>query len=1170
MRLTKIKLSGFKSFVDPTTLIVPGNLTGVVGPNGCGKSNIIDAVTWVMGESSAKHLRGDALTDVIFNGSSTRNPVGQASVELVFDNTENKLGGQYASYDEISIKRQITRDAVSTYFLNGTRCRRRDIQAIFLGTGLGPRSYAIIEQGMISRLIEAKPEDLRSFIEEAAGISKYRERRRETENRIRNARENIARLNDIREELDKQLKHLQRQANAAERYQVLKQEERKLDAELQALNWRTLKQQSQRQEEETRQQETRVEAAVAELRQVENTIVQEREQLTTANEHFNNAQSEYYRIGGDISQLEQKIHHLQERIADTHEEIARVARELDTSREQSTQDEAKLAELATVRASLEPKLQGSRGESDKAYVLLNESEQAMQAWQSEWEAFNTSMAEYARRTEVGKTRLEHLELSIEDIEQRQNSLRRELDTITKAGLDASMGGVMKQLKTAESGLAKQQQALEQRHLQSQELRRTSQQLNEQLNQQHVLHQKQQGRLASLEALQQSAAGEDQAATRDWLKQSGLADRPRLAQKTKVEPRWAYAVEIVLERHLQGVYVDDLKPHLKTVQKLQHGHVSLIAAGGAADSTASGRYPSLASKVQGDFPLRHLLSSVYVAENLDAALELRTKLNGTETVITPDGNWLGVNWMQVFRKQGAESGILARENEIRTLKDELSKSSATLAGLESRAKSILQDLENHEQQLAELQTNVNRQQDDVSRLRAGLAAGQAQQEQAGLRKSRIEEELGDLQAQLDEHRTEMETLQAELKTLSGQQAEFEQQRVTLMTQRDVHRTSLTGARERWQNTHEHSHGIALQMEAISSQRAALEQSIKRSQLQITHLSARREELQKAQENNQPPLARMKQELEARLRDKVSAEKQLAEARAGVVKLENTLRERENSRTQQEKQILELRESLQQTRLNLQESRVRLQTIEESLAAAGQVLQELLTGLEEGAEVTAWKERLESVIQKIHRLGPINLAAIDEFSQLSERKTYLDRQDQDLREALTTLENAIHKIDKETKSRFRETFDQLNSNLQEMFPRLFGGGQAYLELTGDDLLETGVTIMARPPGKRNSTIHLLSGGEKALTAVAMVFSIFKLNPAPFCILDEVDAPLDDANVGRFSEMVASMSEDVQFIFITHNKITMEIAHQLLGVTMHEAGVSRLVSVDVDEAVKLAATA
>ena len=1170
MRLRKIKLSGFKSFVDPTTLIVPANLVGIVGPNGCGKSNIIDAVMWVMGESSAKHLRGDALTDVIFNGSTARNPVGQASVELIFDNTEGKIGGQYASYDEISIKRQINRDAISSYYLNGTRCRRRDIQAIFLGTGLGPRSYAIIEQGMISRLIEAKPDELRTFIEEAAGISKYRERRRETENRIRNTRDNIARLNDIREELEKQLNHLNRQAKAAERYQVLKQDQRQLEAELLALNWKHLKQVSDQEQQQIRENQNRVEAELAKLREIENEIVKERDNLTAANEEFNVAQSNFYQIGSDISQLEQKLHHINEKLADTENEVTRNKNELNSITAQIQQDEAKLTELLTRGKELEPQLQGSRADSDRAYSSLNDSEQAMQSWQTEWETFNNTLSGYTRDLEVGQARSEHLELSIEDLVERESNLQKELDSVSRNALTDDVKQYTQLQADAEQQVSHLQKQIETSKHAVNQARKSLQELNDQLNEKRTGLQKLEGRKASLEALQQSAMDQGNEQTAQWLKQLALDTKSRLANTMKVDDKWMPAVETVLGTFLQDICIDDINQVTDKIRQLDKGNIGFVGAEKFVDVDTHSRFPSLAEKISGKFPLLHLLANIYIAENYDEALALRANLTGHETVITPDGTWMGVNWIHVHHQADATEGVLTREQEIKRINKSISELEAQLEQLQDEINKQGKTCSMNEQEHDELQVQLNSAQETLAQHRSQLANAEGQLRQLDANVERIRDELDSVREQLAEEQDELANVKKRISNVTAQVQDFEAHKTDLVENRDKYRQSLTSAREQWQKTHEFSHEIALKLESISSHRASLEQSIKRSETQRGHLQGRISELQQTLQETGQPVDHLKQQLDARVGDKSSAEKLLNEVRGRVQNSENIVREKELARNEQEGKVQECRETLEKSRLATQESVVRLQTIEEKLAENGQQPQTIINGMDESAELPAWKEKLENTNQKIHRLGPINLAAIDEYSQLSERKTYLDKQDEDLREALSTLENAIHKIDKESRTRFRETFDQLNNNLQETFPVLFGGGNAYLELIGEDLLETGVTIMARPPGKKNSTIHLLSGGEKALTAVALVFSIFKLNPAPFCILDEVDAPLDDANVGRFSDLVASMSEDVQFIFITHNKITMEIAHQLLGVTMYEAGVSRLVSVDVDEAVKMAATA
>ena len=1170
MRLRNIKLAGFKSFVDPTTLHIPGNLVGVVGPNGCGKSNIIDAVMWVMGESSAKHLRGDSLTDVIFNGSSARNPVGQATVELLFDNSEGRAGGQYASYSEISIKRQINRDAISTYYLNGTRCRRRDIQEIFLGTGLGPRSYAIIEQGTISRLIEAKPEELRTFIEEAAGVSKYRERRRETENRIKHTKENISRLTDIRDELEKQLNHLQRQAKAAERYQGLKKEERQLQAELLALNWKHLKAHMKDEEELVVTQENLVEAGLAGLRQVESDIEKYRDDLVTANEGFNTTQSNLYGVGGEISRLEQKIQHTKERISSIEEDIKQAQREEADANQHIQQDKNKLQALVATAGTLEPKLQGSRNESNKAYEFLNDAEQAMQGWQAEWDTFNEASADYSRQEQVGETRLEHLQQDIGESLQGRKALELELEAIDEDAICKATDEHTASVKTAEEKQAESTRQLEAKRETLLSLRNEAQALNEKANEHRRAQQKLEGRLSSLEALQQSSFGKDQEKVSSWLESTGLTDKPRLAQQLEVETDWVRAVEVVLQDDLQDIIVDDHDQYTTELAALSEGNLGIISAAGEETSAAQTEFVRLADKIKASFSLAGLLDGIYVAESLEAAQEIRKQLKANESVITADGIWLGRGWSRVCRGMDEQNRTLTREQEIQELKARHTRAELQLEELEATIESSRDSHDQVEQALNDLQSSLRQNQEELSGFRASLAASRVQQEQVEARKTKINEELVALDEQTKDDEFEIETINNNLQSVSGNRKGMEDQREALINLKEQHRSSLESARQRWQSTHEESHGIALQLESISSQRASIEQGMKRNQMQLEHTQKRCEDLRHSLNEHEKPVQGYQDELELKLKDKVSAEKLLADARTLVQTIETNLRESEESRSVRDQKQQELRELLEKARLATQESHIRLQTVEEQLESNGHEVTSILEQLAEDASVDVWKERLEGLARKIQRLGPINLAAIDEYSQLSERKTYLDSQDEDLTKALNTLENAIHKIDKETRTRFKETFDKLNTNLKERFPQLFGGGHAYLELIGEDLLQTGVTIMARPPGKRNSTIHLLSGGEKALTAVALVFSIFELNPAPFCILDEVDAPLDDANVGRYSEMVAKMSSDVQFIFITHNKITMEIANQLLGVTMHEPGVSRLVSVDVDEAVEIAAIA
>lgn len=1171
MRLTKIKLVGFKSFVDPTTLLIPGNLVGIVGPNGCGKSNIIDAVTWVMGESSAKHLRGDALTDVIFSGSASRQPVGQASVELVFDNTDGKLGGEYASYSEISIRRQMNREGVSTYQLNGSRCRRRDIQAIFLGTGLGPRSYAIIEQGVISRLIEAKPEELRTFIEEAAGISKYRERRRETETRIHHARENTQRLSDIREELAKQLNHLQRQARAAKRYQVLKQEERQLKAELLALHWQDLNGQNQAKLKQVRAHENQREEGVAQLRHIEADIEKQRDELATANETLNLSQSGVYQNGADISRIEQTLRHTQERLQSLQADLDKVRESEAAVTLQRQNDQAQLQALSSQAGSLEPKLQGSRSESDKAYDSLDRAEQAMQSWQTEWDACNEAIADFSRQFDVDTTRLEHLESGIDDIHERRQLLAEELNGVDTDSQQSQLYDFASQLERQESEIQQGRAELERKQVEARKLRDDIHALNEKLSVKRSEHQKLEGTVASLEALQQDAAGNGQELAVEWLSDVGLEQAPRLAQQLTVDPEWTVALETVLGHQLQDICVDNIEQVTNKVAGLKQGQMGFISKEiSAQQPEAADRFPELLTKITSAFSLHGRLAGVYIATDIGNAIAMRKELRADESVVTQDGIWLGHDWVRVNKQDEQKSGSLFREQQIQSLHEKDKVLSSEIQTLESQLEAARTALDNAELEAHAFQNKLQSEQEDLSRLHSRHAELKTRLEQAERRMSQLEDELQELDTQQATDRQESEGLSQRLQRTSSDKAKLDSQRSNLSDLREHHRQTLEKAKSQWQTTHEQSHEIALQLESISSQRVSLEQAIQRSDIQISSVQASSDELNKTLASTQSPLADLEQTLEVKLAERVQVEKALSVARDQMESIDSALREREQKRTECEQQVQTLRDTLEAVRISAQEVKVRLQTVHEQIQVIGQQAEEILAGLHDDAEAGSWQERLDSIERKIHRLGPINLAAIDEFNQLSERKNYLDSQDADLAEALTTLENAIKKIDRETRTRFQETFDELNSNLKEMFPVLFGGGHAYLEMTGEDLLDTGVTIMAQPPGKRNSTIHLLSGGEKALTAVALVFAIFKLNPAPFCILDEVDAPLDDTNVGRFSQLVTKMSSEVQFIFITHNKITMEIAQQLLGVTMYEAGVSRLVSVDMDEAVKMVATA
>lgn len=1159
MRLKSIKLAGFKSFVDPTTVSFPSNMAAVVGPNGCGKSNIIDAVRWVMGESSAKNLRGESMTDVIFNGSNTRKPVTQASIELIFDNSDGTLTGEYAAFAEISIRRRVTRDAQNTYFLNGVKCRRRDITDIFLGTGLGPRSYSIIEQGMISKLIEAKPEDLRTFIEEAAGISKYKERRRETENRIRRTHENLARLTDLREELERQLERLHRQAQSAEKYQEFKAEERQLKAQLSALRWQALNDQVGQREQVIADQEVGFEALVAEQRNADASIERLRDGHHELSERFNLVQGRFYSVGGDIARVEQSIQHGQQRLRQLQDDLREAEQARLETESHLGHDRTLLATLGEELAMLEPEQDIASAAAEETAAQLEDAETAMQGWQEQWERFNQQSAEPRRASEVQQSRIQQLEQSLERLIERQRRLEDERASLAGDPEDAAVAEMVELRAAGELHLEELSASQEQTDQRLAQLREQLQQAVQSEQQAQGELQRLNGRIASLEALQQAAMDPGKGVS-EWLIEQGLDQRPRLADGLRVAPGWELAVETVLSADLQAVVLDQFDS--LDMSGFEQGDLRLVSTA-QCDNPIAG---SLLEKVESSVDLSPWLGRVRPVDDLDQALATRGALHDGESVISRDGYWVGRHFLRVRRAGDAVSGLLARGQELGRLQAERDEREASLESLNERLGQLREaqrQQEDHREQQRRHHQDLSRQLGDLN---ARLSASQAKLEQLGLRKRRLEDELAEQSEQRALETEQMGAARLHLQDALDAMALDTEQRETLLASRDGIREQLDRARQEARQRKDHSHQLAVRVGSLKAQHDSTRQALERLEQQFERVVERREQLSLNLEEGEAPLEELRMKLEELLERRMGVEDELKLARLALEDADRELRDAEKRRTQAEQQAQLLRGQLEQQRMEWQALNVRRKSLQDQLHEDGFDLHGVLATLPANASESEWEAELERLAARIQRLGPINLAAIDEYQQQSERKRYLDAQNDDLAEALDTLENVIRKIDKETRNRFKETFEQINGGLQALFPKVFGGGNAYLELTGEDLLDTGVAIMARPPGKKNSTIHLLSGGEKALTALALVFAIFQLNPAPFCMLDEVDAPLDDANVGRYARLVKEMSEKVQFIYITHNKIAMGMADQLMGVTMHEPGCSRLVAVDVEQAVAL----
>jgi chromosome segregation protein len=1168
MRLSRIRLAGFKSFVETTPVPFPGGITAIVGPNGCGKSNIIDAVRWVMGESSAKHLRGGSMADVIFSGSSARKPVGQASIELVFDNSDATLGGQYAGFAEIAVRRQVNRDGQSAYYLNGTRCRRRDITDVFLGTGLGPRSYSIIEQGTISRLIEAKPEELRGYLEEAAGISLYKERRRETERRMRDTRDNLERLEDVRDEVGRQLEKLSQQAQTAERYRTLKAQARERQAELLILRVRELDAERQALRSTLNERDNALEAKVAEQRRVERDIEALRAQHAEGSDALNAIQGRYYQIGSDIARVEQRITHRRELRETSGRELSRNREELSQAQSALQADQDKAAVLTERIDTLTPELSA-------ADTRLSESSDAVVAAQSGYDQALSERDRSAREradaehtAELERARIEELEDRQIEQKRRHEKLSAELASLVDADSERSEA-LATERQRLERDVAEAHHQLEDLAAQLQSAREERTRAQAAVDQARQALLDAQARQTSLQTLQEAALGSESEVSR-WLETLGIEPGQRLGEQLSVEPGWEGAVEAVLGDALQAIASSATDTAAAQAHTLGHGRIMLYRERSAsARPSAQAPAPTLLQdKVKGPALINDLLAFVHVADDEAAAQSLLAELPAGHSVVTPEGRWWGHEWLRLrAMEDDAQAGVLARARELDALAAQITAEHSSL----ERAQEQLAKADAQAQALDAQRSKALDARSELERELAGVMAridAEASQRQAQAeRQQALEAERDDLSEAMEQGIASVRAARDRLQTALDQAASADTQHGKQVETCEQRKAALVDAREAEQTARDQRQDIALRLESAQTAQQSLDQAITRLQAQIEQLEARNTELLAALDEVSDSDERLEQERQDGLEQRVRVEAELSEARERLEHTDQQLRELAEQRSAAETAVSELRAAAESSRHRDYEIEARIATQREQLQGLEVDAQALDDGLDEAASQTEWEREIEKLDQRIRRLGPINLAAIDEHKHLAERKTYLDEQQADLAEALETLQTAIQQIDRETRTRFRETFDKVNTGLQRLFPRLFGGGQAYLEMTDDDLLETGVTIMARPPGKRISNIHLLSGGEKALAAVSLVFAIFDLNPAPFCMLDEVDAPLDEANVGRFCDLLKEMSQRVQFIVITHNKATMEAASHLTGVTMAEPGVSRLVAVDVAAAVEMA---
>jgi len=1178
MRLKQIKLAGFKSFVDVTKIPFQQQMTAIVGPNGCGKSNVIDAVRWVLGESSAKNLRGDAMTDVIFNGAASRKPVGQASVELVFENTQGRLQGSMADRSEVAIRRVVTREGISSYFLNGSKCRRRDITDIFLGTGLGPRSYAIIEQGTISRLIESKPQELRVFIEEAAGISKYKEKRRDTEIRIRHTRENLERLTDVIAELTAQIDKLHQQAEAAKRFKTLKSNERKYRAELAAMRWQQFDQQSSLAQEKRQAQQLNIEAMKVEQNKFEVNKLDAKQALASANEKISQYQQQKLQLSNDITRTEQNIKYRKQQQLSDNEQRQQLQKSFENN---VSFQKHQQTELTTVNQSLAqylPQLAQLELQLEQNQAELIAQQAKLQQCFEQWDKRNQLENSQQRQTSEITAKITAQETLIAQTKQQLlqlNNIEKNLKCRQPSSKTVNTENELQQaLETTEQ----LKQRLDENKSQSNE---AQQKVNEQQQNLLINQTKYQSAEKSLTQLQQSTTNPDWLVSQNtYLERQKINEIGQLFQQLNVTPKWQQHVELILSQWLSASVIEQFPLDLMVKNNLPDT-LLLINNNGLQNlpkQPVINNKPGTISEqvnwvdaINGNIPpfLIAYLNTIYLADDIAQAQQLLPNLKAYESIICLDGTWLSAHFLRKGSIDNSEQ-LLVKQTQL----IELKKEAAQLKQLEaenvialSEYKSTLEKLKN-EQQLLEQQFKKSTLELQALTQKEALAQQLAEHQHQQLVQNN--KNIAQIQTLLEEQSQQLALLKKQQQEQVSEQASNNlESLVELSQKRETLQTALIDLQAINQQLVQKRHHLSLSVEKVKSKKGAIEQQIQSALDKQQQLSESLQKLNNTDLQQKSPLIEDEQQLQLWLKQMSDLELHLLEQNKISIALQHSIEELTKQNAIQQNKVEQLKESVNKHYLHGENANLRAQTQLDLLNDMGQNLSSVIANMPNNAKETQWQAQIIRLAKDISQLGPINLAAIDEYTRELTRKNFLDEQYQDLTIAINTLESAIAKIDKQSRQKFKMTFDQINKDLKTLFPQVFGGGNAYLALTGDDLLETGVTIMARPPGKKNSTIHLLSGGEKALTALSLVFAIFRLNPAPFCMLDEVDAPLDDANVIRFCNLVKEMSQTVQFIFISHNKIAMEMAAHLTGVTMFEAGVSRMVAVDIDEAVAMAET-
>jgi len=1165
LRLSEIKLAGFKSFVDPTHISLPGQIVGVVGPNGCGKSNVIDALRWVLGESKASALRGETMQDVIFNGSSQRKPVSRASVELIFDNSLGKANGQWSSYAEISIKRVLQRDGDSTYHINNQHVRRKDITDIFLGTGLGGRAYAIIEQGMISRIIEAKPEELRIFLEEAAGVSKYRDRRRETELRIGDTRENLLRVSDILQELEKQLVHLGEQAEVAKQFRAL---ETQRDT-TQHLFWLVKKKEAEAQRvkfahaiEKTR---TELEAETARLRDIESQLETARSGHYQLSDAVHAKQGELYTANAEIARLEQHIKHVADQRQRMTQQLANTEKQIEQLRHQRQGVHSLLEhwqrqqEGAGAKVAEAEQLEQSEGQN------LPQAEDAARIAQERHNELQREQLKMQQQMQLAETQRANLQRNIQQLDSRRSRLLLEKDNLPVID-NGALQQAQQQVNEIEKERAEQVEKLA--HLQEQlplaDMQRGNQ--RDSLQQQERALAQTEARLHALQQLQRQIDSDKN--LKAWLEEHQLDDRPRLWQAIRIENGWEDALEAVLRERLNALSLTSLDDVASWGDAPPAKLAVFDSSGNGQGDSDSARLKPLLDYVQCQdtqlLPvMRDWLTHVYAVADVAQGYAQRAQLPAGGWFVTPQGHLVGAHSLLFHAPDSQLHGVLARQREIEKLEQELAEHSRNVEYSKQQVEQAEQNYQAIEAQIAPLRTAGNELQQRLHGMQMNILKLNQVQERNVERAAQIEHEMLEVAELFTAEQHQQHGVDEQMVVLREQIAAFYAQVDEAQRQANAKDIALREQRSRAQQAQHALQEARFFSKTCTEKIADLQHNVQQTTDSLKQFEQNLVQLRADLSVNEDNSTR--QQLQEALLMRQTSEQALGEARNILENATVNLQKLEQERLASEHKQGPLREKLSELTLKEQEARLHFEQWSEQLQNADE--QALLPLLEAGNNrPNALQSELNRLNAEIESLGAVNLAALEELQTATERKAYLDAQAADLNEAMATLEDAIRRIDRESRELLIDTYNQVNLHLAEMFPVLFAGGEARLVLTGEEILDSGVQVMAQPPGKKNSSIHLLSGGEKALTAIALIFSLFQLNPAPFCLLDEVDAPLDDTNTERLCALITKMAQHTQFVFISHNKITMELAQQLVGVTMQEKGVSKVVAVDIEEALRL----